>query len=451
MSKQKTIYVCNDCGHSMAAWAGKCPACQVWGSVHEESQISERAISRSLSSAQGKVFALTDQDFKNELRFSTGSIEFDKVLGGGLVKGSAVLIGGEPGIGKSTLTMQLCAAFAKNDKKVLYVSGEESVSQLRMRAKRLNCFSENILALCETSLSVIKQTVQNLKPELLVVDSIQMVFKEEITSAPGTVSQVRESSSELIFLCKSLDIPLIIIGHLTKSGEIAGPRVLEHLVDTVLYFEGERFQAFRILRAFKNRFGSTNEIAVFEMKNEGLHDISNPSQIFLSDERQNKLGAIVVPCMEGSRPILVELQALTIQATFGTPLRKASGLDANRLSVILAVLEKHMQVALRGEDIFINAVGGINIKEPAIDAGIAAAILSSFLKRDIPANTAVFGEIGLDGKIKNTVNSISRIQEADKMGFTKIIVPKLKDIDYKGKIELIQIDSLSHLAEILFF
>jgi DNA repair protein RadA/Sms len=221
-----------------------------------------------------------------------------------------------------------------------------------MRGKRLNAISDNIQVLCETSLSIIKQTVQSLKPELLIVDSIQMVFKEEINSAPGTVSQVRESSSELIFLCKSLDIPLIIIGHLTKSGEIAGPRVLEHLVDTVLYFEGERFQAFRILRAFKNRFGSTNEIAVFEMKHEGLIDISNPSQIFLSDERKSKSGAIVVPCMEGSRPILVELQALTIQATFGTPLRKASGLDANRLSVILAVLEKHLQVALRGEDIF---------------------------------------------------------------------------------------------------
>lgn len=450
MAKQKTIYVCNDCGHSMASWAGKCPACQGWGTVHEESQASERAISRSLSSAQGKVFSLTEQDSETEERFSTGSEEFDKVLGGGLVKGSAVLIGGEPGIGKSTLTMQLCSAFAKNNRRVLYVSGEESLRQLNMRAKRLNAISENIQVLCETSLSVIKQTVQNLKPELMIVDSIQMVFKEEINSAPGTVSQVRESSSELIFLCKSLDIPLIIIGHLTKSGEIAGPRVLEHLVDTVLYFEGERFQAFRILRAFKNRFGSTNEIAVFEMKSEGLVDISNPSQIFLSDERQSKSGAIVVPCMEGSRPILVELQALTIQATFGTPLRKASGLDANRLSVILAVLEKHVQVALRGEDIFINAVGGINIKEPAIDAGIAAAILSSFLKRDIPADMAIFGEIGLDGKIKNTVNPINRIQEADKMGFKKIITPKLKDLDYKGKIEIIQINSLSHLTEILF-
>lgn len=450
MAKQKSIYVCNECGHSMPAWSGKCPACQGWGSIHEESQISERAISRSLSSTQGKVFTLIDTEAEHEERISTGSEEFDKVLGGGLIKGSAVLIGGEPGIGKSTLTMQLCSAFAQKNQKVLYVSGEESLRQLRMRAKRLNAISENIQILCETSLSIIKQTVQNLKPELMIIDSIQMVFKEEINSAPGTVSQVRESSSELIFLCKSLDIPLIIIGHLTKSGEIAGPRVLEHLVDTVLYFEGERFQAFRILRAFKNRFGSTNEIAVFEMKNEGLVDISNPSQIFLSDERQSKSGAIVVPCMEGSRPILVELQALTIQATFGTPLRKASGLDANRLSVILAVLEKHLQVALRGEDIFINAVGGINIKEPAIDAGIAAAILSSFLKRDIPADTAIFGEIGLDGKIKNTVNPLNRIQETDKMGFKKIITPLLKDIDYKGKIELVQINSLNKLAEYLF-
>lgn len=450
MAKQKTVYVCNDCGHSMAAWSGKCPACQAWNTIHEESVASERAVSRSMSSAQGKVFTLTDIENQNEERFKTGSDEFDKVLGGGLVKGSAVLIGGEPGIGKSTLTMQLCASFAQANKKVLYVSGEESLNQLRMRAKRLKALSDNIQILCETSLSIIKQTVQNLKPELMIVDSIQMVFKEEINSAPGTVSQVRESSSELIFLCKSLDIPLIIIGHLTKSGEIAGPRVLEHLVDTVLYFEGERFQAFRILRAFKNRFGSTNEIAVFEMKNEGLIDISNPSQIFLSDERQSKSGAIVVPCMEGSRPILVELQALTIQATFGTPLRKASGLDANRLSVILAVLEKHLQIALRSEDIFINAVGGINIKEPAIDAGIAAAILSSYLKRDIPADTAIFGEIGLDGKIKNTVTPLNRVQEADKMGFKRIITPKLKDFEHKGKIELIQIDSINKLAEILF-
>lgn len=451
MAKLKSVYTCNDCGHSMAAWAGKCPACQKWGSIHEESLISERAQSRSLSSAQGKTFPLTDSTAESEQRFSTGSEEFNKVLGGGLVKGSAVLIGGEPGIGKSTLTMQLCSAFAKNNQQVLYVSGEESIRQLKMRGKRLNAISDNIQVLCETSLSIIKQTVQSLKPELLIVDSIQMVFKEEINSAPGTVSQVRESSSELIFLCKSLDIPLIIIGHLTKSGEIAGPRVLEHLVDTVLYFEGERFQAFRILRAFKNRFGSTNEIAVFEMKHEGLIDISNPSQIFLSDERKSKSGAIVVPCMEGSRPILVELQALTIQATFGTPLRKASGLDANRLSVILAVLEKHLQVALRGEDIFINAVGGINIKEPAIDAGIAAAILSSFLKRDISADTAIFGEIGLDGKIKNTVNPTLRIQEASKMGFKRILTPRIKDLDYKGKIEIVTIDSLPHLAEILFF
>ncbi|PCJ52569.1 MAG: DNA repair protein RadA [Planctomycetota bacterium] len=446
MAKSKSIYVCNHCGHQVSAWMGKCPSCNEWNSIQEELKKSERAKDRSLSLSPGKTFSIIGDDANVEDRFNTGSNELDKLLGGGMIKGASMLLGGEPGIGKSTLLLQIASNIGNQNRKVLYVSGEESLRQLRLRAKRLSSLSENIEVLCETSLEIIKKVIAEKKPDLVIVDSIQMIFKEELSSAPGTVSQIRECSSELVFLGKANDVAIFFIGHLTKSGEIAGPRVLEHLVDTVLYFEGERLNTFRIIRAFKNRYGSTNELAVFEMKENGLIDVDNPSQIFLSEDREPKCGAIVVPCVEGSRPILVELQALTIEATFGSPLRKASGLDANRLAVILAIIEKHLDMPLRGEDIFINAAGGLKIKEPALDVGMAIAIISSYLKKEIASDVAAFGEIGLNGELRPTSQYEKRISELEKMGFRKVIVPPLKEVP---KTKIIKIEVAANISDLL--
>lgn len=425
MAKSRSKYVCQSCGHEAHSWMGKCPSCSSWDSIKEESIQSERSQNRALTANSGKTYKLSAKEScKEEDRILTHLPELDKLLGGGIMRGAAMLIGGEPGVGKSTLSLQIMFQVAQQDKTVLYVSGEESLRQIRLRASRLGSISENIEVLCETNLDVVKSTIKKITPAFVIIDSIQMLFKEELTAAPGTVSQVRECSSDLVFLGKSLDIPILFIGHLTKSGEIAGPRVLEHLVDTVLYFEGERLNTYRILRAFKNRFGSTNEIAVYEMMTDGLKEVSDPSRLFMTKEREAKPGCIVVPCIEGTRPLLIELQALTISATFGAPLRKTSGIDSNRLSVILAILEKHVGLSLRGEDVFVNAAGGLNVKEPALDVGIALAIASSFLNKSIPANLVAFGEIGLDGDLRAVSHTEKRLKESRNMGFTNIIEPE---------------------------
>ncbi len=425
MAKAKTVFVCGNCGYESAKWLGKCPACNEWNSFYEE-KINNVAVSSNNPS--GKQKSATPRKLKevegiDATRISTGIDELDRVLGGGLVKGSLVLVGGEPGIGKSTLILQICDKII-GEGKVLYVSGEESAEQVKIRADRLNINNDNIMFLGETDIDIIQEAILNTNPKLVIIDSIQTMYSEDITSAAGTVSQVREITARIMRICKENNITTIIIGHVTKDGNIAGPRVLEHMVDTVLYLEGERYFSYRMLRSVKNRFGSTNELGMFEMKNEGMVEITNPSSILISEREDNPTGSVVVASMEGTRPLLIELQALTSASVFGIPKRTANGFDYNRLAVLIAVLEKKAGLALGGQDVYLNVVSGIKIVEPAVDLGVILACSSSYKNVSIPKDVVAIGEVGLTGEVR-AVNMIEkRIKEAEKLGFKKCIIPE---------------------------
>ena len=425
MAKAKTVFVCGNCGYESAKWLGKCPACNEWNSFYEE-KINNAAVSSNNPS--GKQKSATPRKLKevegiDATRMSTGIGELDRVLGGGLVKGSLVLVGGEPGIGKSTLILQICDKII-GEGKVLYVSGEESAEQVKIRADRLNINNDDIMFLGETDIDIIQEAILNTNPKLVIIDSIQTMYSEDITSAAGTVSQVREITARIMRICKENSITTIIIGHVTKDGNIAGPRVLEHMVDTVLYLEGERYFSYRMLRSVKNRFGSTNELGMFEMKNEGMVEITNPSSILISEREDNPAGSVVVASMEGTRPLLIELQALTSASVFGIPKRTANGFDYNRLAVLIAVLEKKAGLALGGQDVYLNVVSGIKIVEPAVDLGVILACSSSYKNVSIPKDVVAIGEVGLTGEVR-AVNMIEkRIKEAEKLGFKKCIIPE---------------------------
>ena len=434
MAKNKTIFVCSECGNESSKWLGKCPACQAWNSFYEQKivETKNKEIKDKTKSIPQK---LNSYEAKETLRINTGFNELNRVLGGGLVKGSLVLLGGEPGIGKSTLILQICDKI-KGDGKVLYVSGEESAEQIKLRADRLNINNEDILFLGETDIDLVNEAIININPKLVIIDSIQTMYSDEITAAAGSVSQVREITSQVMRVCKSKGITTIIIGHVTKDGNIAGPRVLEHMVDTVLYLEGERYFSYRILRGVKNRFGSTNEIGMFEMKEEGMCEITNPSDILISERADNPAGSCIVSSMEGTRPILVELQALTSQTVFGYPKRTANGIDFNRLSLLIAVLEKKAGVNLGSQDVYLNVVGGLKINEPSIDLGIMMATASSFKNIPIPKDMIIIGEVGLTGEVRRINLIEKRIKEAEKLGFKSCIIPESNKKDLKDKYKL---------------
>ena len=426
MAKAKTIFVCSNCGYESAKWLGKCPACNEWNSFYEE-KVAGSSGNTSSSNKSNKEKAvprkLKEVEGIETARTSTGIGELDRVLGGGLVKGSLVLVGGEPGIGKSTLILQLCDK-VKGEGKVLYVSGEESAEQVKIRADRLNINNDDLMFLGETNIDSIEDAIISINPKLVIIDSIQTMYSEEITSAAGTVSQVREITARIMRMCKDNGITTIIIGHVTKDGNIAGPRVLEHMVDTVLYLEGERYFSYRILRGVKNRFGSTNEVGMFEMKNEGMVEITNPSSILISERNDNPAGSVIVASMEGTRPLLIELQALTTPSVFGIPKRTANGIDYNRLAVLIAVIEKRAGIGLGTQDVYLNVVSGIRIAEPAVDLGVVLACTSSYKNVSIPQDVVAIGEVGLTGEVR-AVNMIEkRLKEAERLGFKKCIIPE---------------------------
>ena len=448
----KTLFVCQSCGYESAKWMGRCTECGTWDTFAEEVRRTAAAGSKFMAEKGNRPVPIDAVEIIDEERMSTGIEEFDRVLGGGLVAGTLVLIGGDPGIGKSTIMLQALHGIATSGRKVLYVSGEESVRQLRLRSRRLETASPNLLVVSEIDIDAIMAMVESEKPDVLVVDSIQTVFSPEITSAPGSVSQVRESTMRLMLMAKRTGIPTFLVGHVTKEGTIAGPRLLEHMVDTVLYFEGDRNHVFRILRAVKNRFGSTNEIGVFEMKESGLREVTNPSAVFLSERPENAPGSVVAASMEGTRPILVELQALVSSTSFGTPRRTILGLDHNRVALLVAVMEKQLGMHLMGHDIFMNVAGGVKIMEPAVDMGIVSAIASSFLDRPIRKDTMVVGEVGLAGEVRAVGNVDIRISEARKMGFTRIVAPagSLKRLRRPKDVTLEGVDTVNAAVELLF-
>ena len=421
--KAKTIFVCNECGYESAKWMGKCPACNSWNTFFEEklsTKVESGKREKKIQEAPKPLNSFVGQDAQ---RTSTGYAELDRVLGGGLVKGSLVLVGGEPGIGKSTLILQLCDK-VKGEGKVLYVSGEESAEQIKLRADRLNIKNDDILFLGETDIDIIDQNIEELNPKLVIIDSMQTMYSEDISSAPGSVSQVREITSRIMKICKSRKITTIIIGHVTKDGNIAGPRVLEHMVDTVLYIQGERYFSYRMIRGVKNRFGSTNEVGMFEMQEKGMVEITNPSSILISEREDNPSGSVVVATVEGTRPLLVELQALVTQSVFGLPRRTANGIDYNRLTLLVAVMEKKAGFMLGNQDVYLNVVGGLKVNEPALDLGIILATASSFKNVSIPKGVIALGEVGLTGEVR-TINMMEkRLKEAERLGFKKCIIPE---------------------------
>ena len=440
MAKPSTVFVCSNCGNESSKWFGRCPACNEWNTCYEE-KINLKSSGKSASKKTATTVKLDDVKKQDIVRTKTGFGELDRVLGGGLVKGSLTLLGGEPGIGKSTLILQICDKI-KGEGQVLYVSGEESAQQIKIRADRLGIKNNDIVFLGETDIDVIEDAILKTNPKLVIIDSIQTMYSDEITSGPGSVSQVREITARIMKMCKQEEITTIIIGHVTKDGNIAGPRVLEHMVDTVLYLEGERYFAYRILRGVKNRFGSTNEIGMFEMNDIGMCEIDNPSSVLLSEKNENVAGSIVVASIEGTRPILVELQALTATSVFGMPRRTANGIDYNRLTLLIAVLEKRTGLPLGNQDVYLNIVGGIKINEPALDLGIILAVSSSFKNIPIPNDVIAIGEVGLTGEVRSVNQIEKRIKEAEKLGFKKCIIPEsnkklLKDT-YKLDIICVQ-------------
>ncbi len=427
MAKGKTVaFFCQECGYESAKWLGQCPSCKAWNTLVEEPVAS----AKTAKSAPTKRFRNTAEPCRlseitagEEERISTGLAELDRVLGGGIVPGSLILVGGDPGIGKSTLLLQICHTLA-DGRKVIYISGEESLKQIKLRADRLGSFPKELLLMCDTSLESIEAAIEKEKPSIVIIDSIQTMYKEEVSSAPGSVSQVRESTGALMQIAKGLGVSVFIVGHVTKEGVVAGPRVLEHMVDTVLYFEGDRYAAYRILRAVKNRFGSTNEIGVFEMREKGLIEVKNPSEYMLNGKPQGASGSVVTCSMEGSRPILLEVQALVCRTNFGMPRRTAAGTDYNRVNLLMAVLEKRAGVRLSDCDAYVNIAGGMKMNEPSLDLGIVMALVSSYRDKAVDEETIVFGEVGLSGEVRGVSMTKQRILEAKKLGFRKCILPK---------------------------
>jgi len=450
----KTVFSCQACGYQTPKWLGKCPDCGQWQTFVEEIQSTRpsQGAMRISSASETKPVPINAVEFESEDRLLTGIKEFDRVLGGGLVPGTLVLIGGDPGIGKSTLMLQALYGIAEKGSKVLYVSGEESVRQMRRRSQRLSTISSDVMVVSENDMESILLMAGSLQPHVMVIDSIQTMFSADLSSAPGSVSQVRESTMRLMLMAKKTGTPVFLVGHVTKDGAIAGPRLLEHMVDTVLYFEGDRNHVFRILRAVKNRFGSTNEIGVFEMNENGLNEVANPSAVFLSERPENVPGSVVAASMEGTRPILVELQALASSSSFGNPRRTILGIDHNRVALLVAVMEKKLGMHLMGHDIFINVAGGIKIDERAVDMGIVAAVASSFLDRPVQKGTIILGEIGLTGEVRAISHIENRIAEAKKMGFNRCLVPQsnLKRITGIKGIKLIGVKNVSEAMEEVF-
>lgn len=452
--RTKSVFSCSNCGYQSPKWLGKCPDCNSWNSFTEEDYVvpsSGQNVRVSLYK-DGPVL-LKDVSIKDEDRLKTNIVELDRVLGGGIVKGSVILIGGDPGVGKSTISLQVSNHLTQQGISVLYVSGEESVAQTKLRAKRLGePGSNNLYIVNQTDLSLIIEYVKKLKPQVLIIDSIQVIFDSGISSSPGSVSQVRECAGILTQLAKTSGTSIFIIGHVTKEGTLAGPRVLEHIVDTVLYFEGDRFAIYRILRATKNRFGSTNEIGVFEMGLQGLAEVKNPSEIFLSERPSDVSGTIVTSILEGTRPLLVEIQSLVSRSSFGYARRRAQGFDFNRLSLLVAVLEKRMGLALEAEDIFVNVTGGIKIEDPAADLAVCAVIASSFREQVVMPRAIVLGEVGLSGEIRSISQVLTRINEAQKLGFKHCILPKnsIKNLKLKtSDMEIIPVSTLKEALDII--
>ncbi|MDM8515922.1 DNA repair protein RadA [Desulfobacterales bacterium HSG16] len=450
----KTIFSCQTCGHQTPKWLGRCPDCGKWDSFAEEVKDSSASGKSGLHITQSKAkpVPIDSVSIEDEERIYTGISEFDRVLGGGIVAGSLILIGGDPGIGKSTLMLQALYGLARKKHKVLYVSGEESIRQIRLRSRRLQTVASELFVVSEVNLDAIVLMIESEKPDVLVIDSIQTMYNGELTSAPGSVSQVRESAMRLMLMAKRTGIPSFLVGHVTKEGAIAGPRLLEHMVDTVLYFEGDRSHVFRILRAVKNRFGSTNEIGVFEMKEQGLEEVKNPSAVFLSERPCEAPGSVVAASMEGTRPILVELQALASKTNLGTPRRTILGLDHNRVALLAAVMEKKLGMHLMGHDIFMNVAGGVKVDEPAVDLAIVAAVASSFVDKPVPEGNVVLGEVGLTGEVRAIGHADIRVAEIKKMGFKRCIVPhsNLTRMSSISDIELVGVSNVAEAAAALF-
>lgn len=446
---KKTLYFCQNCGHEETKWLGQCPACKEWNTFVEE-KVSVTQASTVKTDREVKVLSLSEVEADDQARITTGMRELDRVLGGGIVPGSLILVGGDPGIGKSTLLLQVCQKLSK-DKNVLYISGEESPAQIKLRANRMGDFNENLKLLCETNLDMIRSVIENKRPELVIIDSIQTMYSEEVASAPGSVSQVRESTNVFMQLAKGLGITIFIVGHVTKEGTVAGPRVLEHMVDTVLYFEGDRHASYRILRGVKNRFGSTNEIGVFEMRQSGLVEVENPSEYMLSGKAENASGSVVACSIEGTRPMLIEIQALVCESNFGMPRRTATGTDYNRVNLLMAVLEKRIGLHLGNCDAYVNIAGGIRMNEPAIDLGIVMAIISSYKNRPVDEKMIVFGEVGLSGEIRAVNMPEQRVAEAKKLGFETCVIPEVsKDMvkNIKG-IKAIGVKTISDAMNLI--
>lgn len=441
MPKQKIKYICTECGFESLKWLGKCPNCEKWNSFTEEFVEDKKNVKKQ-KVKDDNIFQLSEVNSHEDIRIKSDIAEFDRVLGGGLIVGSVVLIGGDPGIGKSTLVMQAASSISA---KVLYVTGEESVNQINLRAKRLKVKEENIFLLSETDIDIITSAIDKVKPDVVIIDSIQTMHRPEYDNAPGTVTQIRECTNYLMQLAKTLNFSVILIGHVTKEGYLAGPKVLEHIVDTVLQFEGEKNYSYRVLRAQKNRFGNTNEIGIFEMHEDGLTEVKNPSQIFLSERNEDITGAVVTASIEGSRPVLLEVQALVTPTNFGNPQRVTTGFDYRRLSILLAVLEKRAGLRLSTHNVFLNIAGGIKIDEPAIDLAVCAAVASSLKNQSAKHNFVVLGEVGLGGEIRSVSHIEKRIQEAEKLGFDTVIVPQnnIKTLKSKNRINLISVENIA--------
>ncbi len=449
MAKTKQIYFCQECGNESTKWLGQCPACKSWNSFVEE-KIVVGANKHSVKVEAVAPTSILDIKTTEDTRIGTGLKELDRVLGGGIVKGSLTLVGGDPGIGKSTLLLQVCRNLTTKEHKVLYASGEESLQQIKLRAERLGGFSKDMLLLSETNLELVENAISKVSPEVVIIDSIQTMYLEEIASGAGSVAQVREVTGRLMRIAKQWDVAIFIVGHVTKEGVVAGPRTLEHMVDTVLYFEGEKNAIYRILRGVKNRFGSTNEIGVFEMKDTGLYEVDNPSQVMLNGRPLDAAGSVVVCSMEGTRPILIEIQALVSQSNFNLPRRTSVGIDYNRVNLLMAVLEKRAGMMLAGNDAYVNLAGGMKLNEPAIDLGIIVALVSSYKNISIDPHTIIFGEVGLSGEVRGVSMAAHRVKEAAKMGFTTCILPQinLEGIEEELGIKLI---GVSNITEVLAY
>ncbi len=453
--KLTTVYFCQNCGYESSKWLGQCPGCRQWNTLVEET------VDTSVKAAGGKSqrmlprtspTVLADIAVAQETRTKTHIRELDRVLGGGIVEGSLTLVGGDPGIGKSTILLQMCRKLAQDGKRVLYISGEESAVQIKMRADRIGAFEKNMLLFCETNLDTIAETIREQKPQVVVIDSIQTMYSDNVSSAPGSVSQVRESTGILLQLAKGLGVSVFIVGHVTKEGTVAGPKVLEHMVDTVLYFEGDRHASYRILRSVKNRFGSTNEIGVFEMREDGLAEVANPSEYMLEGRPEGASGSVVVCSLEGTRPLLIEIQALVCHSNFGIPRRQTTGTDFNRVNLLMAVLEKRSGIQLSGCDAYVNIAGGLRVMEPAIDLGIVLAILSSFRNCPLSPRLAAFGEVGLSGEVRSVSQASLRVAEAEKLGFDTCIMPAVcaDSLKRDGKMRIIGVKNVQDAIAALF-